>query len=312
MLMGCVEERITIMEGCQVNNGIFWEKGIKLVTGCTPVSPGCKNCWSEKMEARFHTNPCYAGLTEGGKFNGRVRFNWHLLRRGIRIKEPTVFAIWNDFYHLGVTDYDRDLAIEYMYEAKRHTWLIVTKRPALAALFHANHPVEKPQSFPDNIWHIITVENLDMADKRIPYALKIPGKRGLLIEPMLGPVDLERHLDRVRCKKCPWTGTPEEATVPTGGDDYEGMCPLCFAGEDDLENYLDGDLIHTVICGGETGTGARPINPDWARSVRDQCRAAGVPFFFKAWGSYKGPYDWKIPAGRLLDGVEHNDLAWKV
>jgi len=92
--------------------------------------------------------------------------------------------------------------------------------------------------------------------------------------------------------------------------------------------------IHQVIVGGETGKDARPMHPDWVRSVRDQCEGAGVPFFFKSWGEWATlndmpfltfrhpPQNTKVDgifkrvgkkaAGRLLDGREHNDLAWRI
>ena len=96
--------------------------------------------------------------------------------------------------------------------------------------------------------------------------------------------------------------------------------------------------IDCVICGGETGPGARPLHPDWVRSVRDQCQSVGVPFFFKGWGEYGPSPDAGLPdnlpssagyyfpapytpgkvwhfgrkaAGRLLDGRTHDDLAWR-
>ncbi|MFA5340255.1 MAG: DUF5131 family protein [Clostridia bacterium] len=88
--------------------------------------------------------------------------------------------------------------------------------------------------------------------------------------------------------------------------------------------------ISLVILGGETGAGARPLHPDWVRSVRDQCAAAGVPFFFKQWGEWWGDRKLitrtkqsvimgdtvmhrvgKINAGRILDGRTHDDLPWE-
>jgi len=106
-------------------------------------------------------------------------------------------------------------------------------------------------------------------------------------------------------------------------------CPRCIN-----DQGIDPDRLDWVICGGETGPGARPMHPEWARSLRDQCQSAGVPFFFKQWGDYVSisqmPEDtyrawdaqhgteiwdyynpiWKVgkkAAGRLLDGREHNE-----
>jgi protein gp37 len=295
-----------------MNNGMFWDKGIMLVTGCKKVSLGCANCWSEKQHAirsrqkNEKMRKLYnSELLSDGKFNGKVQFNLYLLKKAAKVRKPHVYAIWNDLYHEGITDYDRDLAIEYMFEAEHHTWIIVTKRPENAVRFHLEHPVSEGQSFPENIWHIVTAENQEMADKRIPHLLRIPGKRGLLLESMLGPVDLTNH--RV-CDQC--GGAPYNPYLP---EDWRWSDWKCLRHYDPYGG-CDGTLhhdIHQVILGGETGHGARPINPEWVRSVRDQCEAAGVPFYFKGWGQYKGPSDWKIPADRILDGREHNDLAWR-
>ena len=104
---------------------------------------------------------------------------------------------------------------------------------------------------PDNVWVGTSVEDQETADKRIPELLKIPAKvRFLSCEPLLGPVDLQ---------------------YPT------------FNGADSIES-LEG--IRWVICGGESGLNARPMHPDWARSLRNQCDCAKVPFFFKQWGEW--------------------------
>jgi protein gp37 len=153
---------------------------------------------------------------------------------------------------------------------------------------------------PANVWIGATVENQEMADKRIPELLKIPARvRFLSVEPMLGQVVCEDVMRRYGCGcRCHHSNDKND---------------LCGDG-----GIIEFPAIHWVICGGESGPHARPMHPDWARSLRDQCKAAGVPFFFKQWGAY-----WpdepcgcfrKIkksnPAGRLLDGVEHNEFPF--
>jgi protein gp37 len=129
------------------------------------------------------------------------------------------------------------------------------------------------------------VENQEMADKRIPALLKIPAKvRFLSCEPLLAPVDL-LHIR-----------APFRDTI---GD----------------ELYFK-DLIHWVICGGESGAHARPMLPAWARSLRDQCGVARVPFHFKQWGEFgpvqTGPNSETMVrsgvrvTGRMLDGILHD------
>jgi len=275
-------------------SGKFWDKAWSLVEGCTPVSAGCDNCWLAALANRFarEVEPGHSSgiLTdEAGVFNGTVIFRSDRLDLPMRTKKPTVFAVWSDLYHEAVTDEQIASAFRVMWRARQHTFLIVTKRAKRAAAFgDSDYMVNEegnPCSHTLNVYHLVTVENQEMADKRIPYALQIPGKVGLLIEPMLGPVDLRAI----------------------------------------------GGRSNGVLLGGETGPNARPMHPDWARSVRNQCEAAGVPFFFKSWGRWYPDskehtgsmhqilmndavltdYDWMRQSGRLLDGREHNDLPWR-
>lgn len=140
------------------------------------------------------------------------------------------------------------------------------------------------ENFP-NFWLGVTVCNQEEADEKIPLLLQIPAAvRWVSIEPMLGPVDLFDAFG--------------------GYDQSLGM----------------SESVDWIVLGGESGPGARPMHPDWVRSVRDQCQAAGVPFFFKQWGAgsfemcpdyHKGRDwpDWKKKLhGRSLDGREWNEL----
>jgi len=107
---------------------------------------------------------------------------------------------------------------------------------------------------PDNLWLGVTAENQRRADERIPLLLQCPAAvRFVSIEPMLGPINLKAA---IYGKFAHWIDPAEMLK------------------------------LHWVIVGGETGPGARPMHPDWARGVRDQCVAAGVPFFFKKHGAY--------------------------
>ena len=111
---------------------------------------------------------------------------------------------------------------------------------------------------PRNFWAGTSVEDQQRADERIPLLLQTPAAiRFLSVEPMLGPVDLRRLTYR--------------------GD---RLNPL------DTANDMAAPHIDWIIVGGESGPNARPLHPDWARSIRDQCQAAGVPFFFKQWGEW--------------------------
>lgn len=124
-----------------------------------------------------------------------------------------------------------------------------------------------------NVWMGVSVENQLWADRRIPYLLETPAAvRFLSCEPLLGPVDLSPWLTTGYCANC------------GDGQPYGRCC--------DEPIRIDDDPLDWVITGGESGPKARPMHPDWARSLRDQCQAAGVPFFFKQWGAWR-PLEWE-------------------
>ena len=162
-------------------------------------------------------------------------------------------------------------------------------------------------SIPENIWIGCTAENQEWADVRIPHLLKIPAKvRFLSCEPLCGPLDLT--------KVAGYTLNGDESN-PGYTHAFSGMCyhPLTckFA---PIEGKPDG--LHWIIAGGESGGKASPAHPDWFRSLRDQCAAAGVPFFLKQWGEYL-PQDHVAAALAATNdvqaprkgykGVKHND-----
>lgn len=174
-----------------------------------------------------------------------------------------------------------------------------------------------------NAWLGVSAENQECADERIPILLDTPAAvRFVSLEPLLGPIDLDYFL---------YGTAPNTAShfidgkLHCGGVGGQMMCsrPL--------------NALHWVIVGGESGPGARPMNPEWVRSIRDQCKDAGVPFFFKQWGEWITPDQYQFSAGapdlgsckrqvvdgveyyrvgkkyagRLLDGVEHNGRPGK-
>ncbi|MBI9042898.1 MAG: phage Gp37/Gp68 family protein [Anaerolineaceae bacterium] len=139
----------------------------------------------------------------------------------------------------------------YIEKANDHTFVVLTKRPE-RMLELMSTSVENGYPPPENIWLGVSVENQETADERIPLLLKTPAaKRIISFEPALGPIDFKK-----------WIWHP------------------------DWNSADNPDLIDWVIMGGESGPKARPMHPDWARSVRDQCQDAEVPFFFKQWGEW--------------------------
>lgn len=145
-------------------------------------------------------------------------------------------------------------------------WLLLTKRPenALAlATAWAGGP------WPANVWVGTSVENQAAADERIPHLLNVPARvRFLSCEPLLGPVNLRSIPIDARTR----------ADVVAGAYIYTGA----LSGS----KLTSVARIQWVIAGGESGPHARPMLPDWARSLRNQCSASGVAFFFKQHGEW--------------------------
>jgi protein gp37 len=247
------------------------------VTGCTKVSPGCDNCYAENIAHRFAGSKAFPdGFT--------VTLHDERLNQPYRWKKPARVFVnsMSDLFHDDVPDLFITQVFDVM-EAKlnqRHTFQILTKRHArmrsfmqarqkakqeYAAKFDdcpteamRNSPAAQDARAraarpPANIWLGVSVENQKWADIRIPALLETPAVvRFLSCEPLLGPVVLADH----------WIGA----------DPYQ----------------RDEPSIGWVIVGGESGPRARAMHPDWARSLRDQCAAADVPFFFKQHGEW-GP-----------------------
>jgi protein gp37 len=145
---------------------------------------------------------------------------------------------------------------------------------------------------PCNAWLGVSVENQEQADKRIPLLLQTPAAvRFLSCEPLLGAIDLSRfHIGWFRCPDCGEARDPS-TEHPLGTEVY---CSLC---ENDDPLPIDGHHLHQVIVGGESGPHARLMHPAWAYSLRDQCQAANVAFFFKQWGEF-------VDRDEMKDGEE--------
>lgn len=298
----------------QRNGGIAWcTETWNPLRGCTRVSAGCMNCYAESMAVRFSgPGQPYEGTInqETNRWNGTVRLVPDKLTEPLRWQRPRMVFVnsMSDLFHEDVPDEFIDQVFAVMAIAPQHTFQVLTKRPArmLAYMvdggrprrvgsnsgFMADNNVVYPWPLP-NVWMGVTVENQEAADERIPLLLQTPAAvRWVSMEPLLGAVDLGL------------TGTIPRSQYAKYTQTY--------------------DLLHWVICGGESGPHARPMNPEWARSLRDQCAEAGVPFLFKQWGEWAPNWnnddagnkisgsEWmdrqgKKVEGRLLDGVLHDD-----
>jgi protein gp37 len=306
-----------------------------IITGCSVVSPACTNCYAMRLAGtRLRSHPSRAGLTTDSKagpvWTGDVRFNEEWLLQPLQWKRPRrIFvAAHGDLFHKGVKDEWLDKIFAVMQSARRHTFQILTKRPERMREYisqlstiadGANQewfsrgfvwPVaskEAREEWPfKNVWLGTTAEDQERADERIPHLLATPAAvRFVSIEPMLGDIELgpSGALGRVKIR------TPRKAPAnvePARGDE------LLL----DVIKRMGGTVeeipgVDWVICGGESGPNARPMHPDWARSLRDQCAAAGVSFHFKQWGEWApqaGAVDgWTIDDNPEISRFDHRD-----
>lgn len=242
--------------------------------GCTKVSQGCRSCYAEAlMDHRY-------GKVRWGPEGTRVRTsetNWHkplqwdlqAKREGRRYKVfcASLADVFEDRAELKEWRSDLfDLISRTLYL----DWLLLTKRPEniMPMLIDAGRGF---QPLPDRVWIGTSVENQEQAHLRIPELLKVPAAvRFLSCEPLLGPVDLDYYFGLLPCNQ--WSECLCDEIDPA-----DQPCITCEArlalGE---ESGIDW-----VIAGAEAGHGARPMDLNWVRDLRDQCQGAGVPFFFK-------------------------------
>ncbi|MEW2478697.1 phage Gp37/Gp68 family protein [Mycobacterium sp. NPDC049093] len=268
------------------NTGIEWcDATWNPVTGCTEVSPGCDHCYAKTFAERWRGTPGH--YFEHG-FD--VQLRPEKLDQPLRWRKPRRIFVnsMSDLFHDAVPDEYIARVWAVMALAPQHTFQVLTKRHArmrslltsdrfwrLADISQSSAVARRdPQGNPTltNVWLGVSTENQQWADIRIPALLDTPAAvRFISAEPLLGPIDLRQSFAK-------WTPsidhpawmTADKTKVPGGVE----------------ETMRVRDVLHWVIVGGESGPGARPMHPDWARSLRDQCDQAGVPFLFKQWGEW--------------------------
>ena len=246
---------------------IEWaEKTWNPVTGCTPISEGCQNCYAKRMAKRL-AGRC--GYPKDDPFQP-VLHSAEVIKQPQKWKKPCKIFVcsMSDIFHESLPFWMIDEVIDSCMIADWHIYMFLTKRPQQAYKYF-NSTSNRMENFQKlNAMLGVTAENQARADERIPILLQIPAAvRFVSLEPMLSKISLARYLKWPLCKHWNANGNPDEY----GKYRWEKQA-LVAAGWTGID---------WVICGGESGPGARPMHPDWARNLRDQCRAAGVPFFLK-------------------------------
>lgn len=256
--------------------------------GCQKVGPGCDHCYAEGWAKR-------SGLVQWGPGTDRRRSseaNWRkpikwnrqaeiqhnawqafkdahpgltdsqLVEAGfVKPERPRVFcASLADVFDNAVPDAWRMDLFSLIAKTPYLDWLLVTKRVGNVMRMCSGDGLMFDM-IADRVWLGVTICNQEEADRDIPKLMQIPAKvRWLSMEPLLGPVDLSQWLDIIQ---------------------YEDGAAWMRRNIGHLHDMLDW-----VVVGGESGPHARPMNPDWAYELCDQCDAADVPFLFKQWGEW--------------------------
>lgn len=290
--------------------------------GCQKVGPGCDHCYAETRNARFAGGTAInwgpgAPRRRTSPANWRKPLQWDAQHDAFFAehgRRQRVFcASLADVFDNAVDPAWRVELFDLIEDTPNLDWLLLTKRignvlPMINETAARRFDLEclHDPRLPDNVRIGATITNQPEADRDIQKLLAVPARGHFLsMEPLLGSVDLTRlEADTCASECCGM----QRFNALTG----ESICDLSE------QPFDDGPCIDWVIVGGESGPHARPMHPDWARSLRDQCSAAGVPFLLKQWGEWApsaantGPGDGlvakvgKKAAGRLLDGVQHD------
>lgn len=243
--------------------------------GCTKVSPACDNCYAETWAKRAGHPELWQGKrrrTSAANWQQPIKWNRAAQQSGVR-KRVFCASLADVFDNRVPVSWRRDLwhRIE---QTPWLDWLLLTKRPQnIATMLPDPETGVKPwrNGWP-NVWLGTTAENQTDADRRIPHLLDVPARVHFVsYEPALGPVDFTR-INKHPPKRSGWFDV-------LAGREHIG--PAVVTGQ---------PKINWIICGGESGPHARPMDLAWSRSVRDQCRDTRTAFFMKQIGGKKKPF----------------------
>ncbi len=263
------------------DTAISWcSKTWNLTAGCTKVSEGCRNCYAARLVAtRLRHLPHNEYLAEktasGYDWTGPVNLRPEKLEEPLRWRKPEIVFVdsQSDLFHEKVPFQFIDRVFDVMATCRRHTFLVLTKRPERMQEFVTDWndrylPGRAVAMKLPNVHLGVSVENQQAADERIPLLLQTPAAvRWISAEPLIGPI----HLG------------PENCHVPDAS--------------------MVDRTIDWIVVGCESGPGARPCDPDWIRHLRDQASAGGSKFYLKQ----------MMVGGKLvhlpeLDGRQHTEV----
>ena len=269
---------------------------------CEHVSEGCRNCYAERLNDRLGTGLDFKPGTlfrqeRVGYNNGeaKVFLDEKMLLAPLRWKKPRMIFVCSmtDLFGSWVPDEMIDRIFAVMALCPQHTFQVLTKRSERMRdyLTHAGPTLQQLAQVPQvgrdvmtantdwplpNVWLGVSAEDQATADERIPLLLQTPAAvRFVSAEPLLRPIDLRRLI----VDHPAYSGVKATLDALIGQIFDRGDTPIADPAKQTAR-------LNWIIVGGESGPWARPMHPQWVRSIRDQCAAAGVPFFFKQWGEW--------------------------
>lgn len=268
--------------------------------GCARVSEACQHCYAESWAKRFGVE--WGKKAERRTFGDKhwdepLRWNRQAEAAGVRrlVFCASMADVFEDHHELPP---ERERLWDLIAATPALTWQLLTKRPENILGMVPKSWIDR---WPANVWAGTTVENQRWADERIPHLLEVPAPvRFLSCEPLFGPLKLGLRVDH---------RNHERDHITT---DAYFQCLDCST-EDEIVDWTYPDGLRDVdwvIAGGESGSKAQPSDPDWFRSIRDQCVRADVPFLFNQWGEFNGEGNrvGKKAAGHVLDGRTHDAI----
>ena len=301
-------------------DGKTWHQGHTLNpwSGCYVKSDGCRECYAKNLPPAMRRGavwgPREMRVLAPDSYLAQAHA-WNRAAEKLGIRMPVFCASTADIFERHVVESER----ERLNGQRAKVWALVAATPWLDWLFLTKEPenildmipAEWRHGCPANVWMGCTVENQKAADTRIPHLLRVPAVvRFLSVEPMVGPIDL----DKLWCHNCETDEHVHTEDIPGTDRTTQPWCSECDS-EVGSAGWLDSLAdrrqagINWILCGGESGRGVnvRPMHPQWARSLRDQCVAANVAFHFKQHGEWLADNQRLFPIGA---GTDHPAPTW--